>query len=207
VAAEEISAARTTHKGKFVQMRPMQLEDASITLAWRLGKRAAKLRDGAETTEDQAKWIASRPDNELNFIIETLPKKLPVGMISLVEIDFVFQRAEPARFLIGEERLARGLPVAAEALSLLYALAFGPLNLLELYGTMSEDNISMLKWHRYLGAKETGNLPKKVLIDGGLKTLMGIMLSQEDYRALVKPKLDRLLAFGTFENTTDQDIE
>ena len=205
--AKRISAARITHKGKFVQLRPIQLEDASLTLTWRMGKRATLLSDGAETVETQSDWIGSRPLSELNFIIEVLPGAFPVGMISLVDIDFASRRAEPARFLIGEESLTRGLPVAAEALSLLYALAFGSLHLLEVYGTMSEDNISMLKWHRYLGAKETGYLPKKVRIDGKLKSLMGIVLSQEDYWSLVKPKLDTLISFGSVESTREQEIE
>lgn len=202
---DRISASRTTLEGKFVQLRPIQLGDAPVTLAWRLGERAALLSDGSKTIEEQTEWIASRPRNELNFIIETLPGTLPLGMISLVDIDFKNRRAEPARFLIGEESLARGVPVAAEALSLLYELAFDTLNLCELYGTMSEDNALMLRWHRYLGAREMGYLPKEVLIDGSLKKLIGIELNEEDYRAVAKIKLDRLKRLGNLESKGEQE--
>jgi RimJ/RimL family protein N-acetyltransferase len=191
-----IESQRRRHEGTFVRLRPIRRGDAGTTLEWRLSKRAALLNGGARTVDEQAAWISARPAKELNFIIETIPSHLAVGMLSLVDIDLVARRAEPARFLIGEERAVRGVPVAAEALLLLYDLAFDALRLHELHGTVAEDNAAMLKWHRYLGVRETGPLPGEVRINGKQQALMGILVTQEDYRAVVRPRLGRLVALA-----------
>ena len=50
-------------------------------------------------------------------------------MLSLIGIDRVNAHAESARFLIGEEDAVKGIPVAVEAMKLLYALACDELGL------------------------------------------------------------------------------
>ena len=119
----------TLIKGAFVTLRPLSLSDASITLQWRQSSRAIFLNRGAQTHEEQERWISSRPMNEYNFII-CLQDDRPVGMVSLSDIDLTHRRAEPGRFLIGEEELVRGIPVAAESMKLLYTLAFEKILLL-----------------------------------------------------------------------------
>ena len=47
--------------GQYVVLRPLQVADAELTLAWRLNDRAALLNRGATTVAEQAQWIASRP--------------------------------------------------------------------------------------------------------------------------------------------------
>ena len=56
-------------RGEFVHLRPLGEHDAERTLRWRLGARAALLNRGAETVEQQAAWIRSRPASERNFVI------------------------------------------------------------------------------------------------------------------------------------------
>ena len=129
--------------GAHVTLRPLRVDDAALTLGWRQSDRATLLNRGAASVADQAAWIASRPNTELNFVIQ-LRSGQPVGMLSLVNIDEVNRRAEPARFLIGEPDAVRGLPVALEALKLLYELVFDQLELHRVYGTVVADNRLMV---------------------------------------------------------------
>ena len=68
--------------GKITRLRPITIDDAEITLKWRLSERAKLLQRGAKTIDEQRTWIASKlKTGELNFIIECKDK--PVGMIAL----------------------------------------------------------------------------------------------------------------------------
>ena len=183
-------------EGRFVRLRPLVESDDAITLAWRSSERAQLLNDGATTIADQRAWIADRGVDELNFIIEKVDGT-PVGMISLVNIDLREGSAEPARFLIGEERTCRGIPAAAEALSLLYALAFDQLRLTSLYGYVVEDNTLMIKWHRYFGMRTLGVGPETVTIGGQSHRLVKVVMTMDEYRSIARPRFASLLSFTT----------
>ncbi len=96
---------KPTLTGQFVNLRPLTVDDAELTFSWRQGARAVLLNQGAQTVEQQARWIANRPASEYNFIIET-KLQLQIGMLSLTEIDLVIRVGEPGRFLIGDEDAA-----------------------------------------------------------------------------------------------------
>ena len=74
--------------GQYVVLRQLRVDDAELTLGWRQSDRAILLNRGAASVADQAAWIASRPNTELNFVIQ-LRSGQPVGMLSLVAIDEV----------------------------------------------------------------------------------------------------------------------
>ena len=81
-------ASLPTLRGQWVNLRPLCEADAELTFAWRQGARAQLLNQGAESVEQQARWIANRPACEYNFIIETKTQR-PLGMLSLSGIDSV----------------------------------------------------------------------------------------------------------------------
>lgn len=58
------------------------------------------------------------------------------------------------RFLIGEEQLCEGKPIAFEAMLLLYELAFVKLDLDEVFGFIHKDNKLMIKWQKIMGMNE-----------------------------------------------------
>ena len=62
---------KPTLAGQFVDLRALTPDDAELTFAWRQGVRAILLNQGAQTVEQQRRWIAGRPASEYNFIIET----------------------------------------------------------------------------------------------------------------------------------------
>lgn len=181
--------------GEFVNLRPLVADDAELTLRWRLGDRAINLNRGAGDLEAQKAWIATRPSSEYNFIIE-LKDGVPVGMLSLVAVDHTNRRAEPARFLIGEEELAKGVPAAVEAMKLLYEFAFDTLKLRRMHGTIASDNKAMYKWQTYLGMKEEGRLREHYWINGHFQDAICVGLQEDEYRRVTLPRMRTLLALG-----------
>lgn len=176
-------------------MRPIETGDAEVTLQWRLGNRAKLLNRGAETVEEQRSWIQSRPSSELNFVIETW-KSQPVGCIALIDINFVHRRAESARFLIGDEEASRGLPIAVEAMKLLYEVAFDQLKLLRVYGVIAEENTLMLKWQKYLGMKEEGRLRRHSYINGRFQDHVAVGIFDSEFHEVALPRMNGLIALA-----------
>lgn len=181
--------------GEFVNLRLLDDKDAEVTLKWRESDRASLLNKGAQTIEDQAKWINSRPVNEYNFIIETKDEK-PLGMLSLVAIDTVNKRAESARFLIGDKDGAKGIPAAVEAMKLLYELAFYELKLNRVYGTIASDNKQMIKWQKYLGMKQEGVLRDHYFMNGSFQDAICLGILAEEYEKNALPKMKVLMKMG-----------
>ena len=180
-------------RGKFVRLRPIQVADAEMTFRWRQSERAALLNRGARTVAEQVAWIAARLPSEHNFIIELLATGRPVGMLSLTGIDVVHRHAEPGRFLIGEPEAVQGIPVAVEAMKLLYELAFERLALIRVYGTVPADNPLMLKWQKYLGMKEEGRLRSHYFLDGRFQDAICLGLLVDEYRAVTLPRMRVLI--------------
>jgi RimJ/RimL family protein N-acetyltransferase len=199
--------------GRFVTLRPLGVNDAEITQKWRTSGRAFLLNRGAQTVEEQREWIASRPfdpSRELNFVMllghrtslfptgavvpdELRREPLPLGMISLEDIDLVHHRAQPAHFLIGEEDAVKGIPVALEAVKLLYELAFDTLGLHRLFGPMSEENTFMLRFHKALGMKEEGRQRDHYFINGHYQDAILIGMLEDEYRTIAKPRIEALI--------------
>lgn len=184
---------KPTLTGQFVNLRPLTVADAELTFSWRQGARAVLLNQGAQTIEQQARWIANRPTSEYNFIIET-KLQLQIGMLSLTAIDPVNRVGEPGRFLIGDEDAAKGLPAAAEAMKLLYQLAFDILKLRRVWGLVASDNRRMIKWQAYLGMVQEGRLRQHLLIDGRLQDAVVFGLLDSEYRCVTLPRLESLIA-------------
>jgi RimJ/RimL family protein N-acetyltransferase len=166
--------------------------DAEVTFKWRQSSRAALLNKGAECLEDQRKWIESRPSSEVNFIIE-LKNGSPVGMISLISINHVNKNAESSRFLIGEEAMAQGIPVAIESMMLLYKHAFEILKLERVYGTMAEDNVLMLKWQKFFGMSQEGIMRRHFFINGKFQDAIMVGILKEEYLSKALPKMRLML--------------
>ena len=180
-------------RGDFVTLRPLQVADAELTLGWRRASRARFLNAGAQTVEQQAAWIAGRPDSEFNYVIE-LTDGRPVGMLSLSGIDPVHRHGAPGRFLIGDEAAVRGVPAAVEAMALLYRLAFDDLGLVRLCGIVVAENTLMTKWQKFLGMREEGVLRNHFFLDGRFQDGVFLGLLVEDYRTTTLPRMNALIA-------------
>ena len=179
--------------GEFVRLRPLDVADAELTYQWRYADRAKYLNRAASSVLAQVKWIESRPASEKNFIIE-LNNGLPIGMISLINIDHVNHHAESSRFLIGNEDAVKGIPAAVESMKLLYELAFDQLELVRISGTVAENNKLMIKCQKYLGMKEEGRLRKHLCQDGQYFDAVCLGVLVDEYRKVTLPRMNVLIA-------------
>lgn len=186
---------RNILRGTFVDLIPLTIDDAELTFKWRNLERAQFLNKGSASIDQQRAWIAARPESEINWIITLKQSGVKVGMLSLINININSRNAESARFLIGDEEAVKGIPVAAEAMKILYDFAFTHLNLHKVYGQIAAINKSMIKWQKYLGMKEEGVLREHLMIDDELQdaVIMGI-LSKEYLTS--KKKFDVLIGLG-----------
>jgi RimJ/RimL family protein N-acetyltransferase len=180
-------------RGEFVNLRPLQVGDAEMTFNWRRDERAKFLNQGATSVDQQAKWISTRPASEHNFIIE-LKSGLSVGMLSLISIDQANRHGEPGRFLIGNEDAVKGLPVAVEALKLLYELAFDHLELVRVCGIVAANNHLMIKWQKYMGMKEEGRFRNHLYQNGTFCDAIFLGLLIEEYRRFTLPRMNFLIS-------------
>jgi RimJ/RimL family protein N-acetyltransferase len=184
-----------TLSGEFVDLLPLTVEHARLSLQWRQSARAHNLNLGAQTVEQQAAWIAARPADEQNFVI-ALKTGTPVGMVSLCGIDAVNRHAESARFLIGDEDAVRGVPAAVEAMKLLYQRAFDDLGLVRVFGTISSDNTLMMKWQKFLGMREEGRMRQHYFINGHFQDAVMFGILAAEYRSQALPRMNSLIAAG-----------
>lgn len=182
-----------TLRGTYVDLRPLVREDAETTLRWRLSARARLLTLGAQSVEEQAAWIDARPAGEYNFII-ALKSGEPVGMLSLIGVSQINRHGESSRFLIGEEEAVRGIPVAVEAMKLLYEFAFDELKLARIFGTIASGNKLMVKWQIYLGMKEEGRMRRHYIFNGEFQDAVVLGLLEEEYRNEALPRMNALIA-------------
>lgn len=182
--------------GAFVDLRPLSPADAELSFQWRQSARARLLNVGAQSVEEQAAWISSRPTSEYNYMI-ALKSGQSVGMLSLVGINSTNRHAETARFLIGDEEAVKGVPAAVEAMKLLYALAFDTLGLKRLFGTVAANNMLMVKWQKYLGMKEEGRMRSHYFIDGQFQDAIVLGLLEDEYRQHALPRMTALMKMSS----------
>lgn len=180
-------------KGDIVTLRPITVDDAELTFAWRSSARATRfLQRGSTTVDEQRAWIVAKINtNELNFIIEYRDRS--VGMIALLDINNLHKSVQAGRFLIGEEEFVGKAPVAFKAELMLYDYAFDVLKMHKIYGDIMEDNHGMLKTKFYLGFKKDGILRDHYVFDGVYKNTIAISILEDEYRKVCRPKLVSLV--------------
>lgn len=180
-------------RGEFVDLQPLSAAHAGLTFAWRHSQRAVNLNLGANTVAEQARWIAGRPADERNFVI-VVKGGQAVGTLSLCAIDSHHRHAESGRFLIGDEAAVRGIPAAAEAMKLLYQLAFDSLGLVRVHGSIASDNTLMIKWQKFMGMKEEGRLRRHYFINGHFQDAVLFGILDDEFRNTALPRMNAMIA-------------
>ncbi|MFH0734102.1 MAG: GNAT family protein [bacterium] len=178
--------------GKHINLRLVDISDATVIVKWRNSPKAKYLNKGASTVEDQIKWIQNISNNEYNYIIET-KNNMPVGMISLYSINTQHKNAEVGRLILGDSELTIDLPVVYEALLLVMDFAFNELRLHRLYGTIFSDNLAMIKFNKYLGMREEGILRGHYLKNGEYQDIIVLGLLENEYKNTYRKKLITML--------------
>jgi len=180
-------------KGKFVQLRPIEIADAAITLKWRLSDRAKFMQSGSKTVEEQENWISNtlKKTNEITFIIEY--NNVPVGMFAICNINKVYRNCSIERLLIGEKEIVGKAPVAFESELLLCDYIFNEMNMHKVNGDIMEDNKDMIKFRKYLGYSFDGKLRDQYIINGAFKSTYLVSALHNEYNNKCRSRLMGLI--------------
>ena len=168
-------------QGQFAKLRKIVLEDAALTLKWRLSDRARLMQAGSKTVEEQEVWISNslKKQNEITFIIEF--NDLPVGMFAICNINKVYRHCSIERLLIGEKEIVGEYPIAFESELLLCDYIFNELDMHKINGDIMEDNKDMIKFRKYLGYSFDGVLRDQYIINNEFKSTLLVSVLEKEY--------------------------
>ena len=141
--------------GDRIVLRLLEQNDLPLTLLWRNQDTIRKWFINTDVIQE-AKHLAwferyTKLDNDFIFVI--LAKdldNLPVGQISLYNINWKIGRAEYGRLMIGNP-VAKGKGYARQATTLLLELAFNILNINEVFLEVKPDNKSAIAIYESAG--------------------------------------------------------
>jgi len=179
----------TFARGSWCYLRPIRVADSGLTFEWRNLDRASSLGGAPTDVESQVEWISSRPESELNFIICLASNDIPVGMISIIDINHHHGTVQTSRFLIGEEKLVAGLPIAVEAMYLCYERIFLEWNIRKVWGFVASTNWRMIKWQTFLGMKKEGVQEQQLIVGGEIVDAVLLGLTREHYLGYVQNRM------------------
>jgi diamine N-acetyltransferase len=150
-----------------VRLRLLEEADLEMTLGWRNQDEIRRwfYTSSVLTFEQHRNWVMNSympRDNDFIFVIESKSLGMPVGQISLYDIDFERRRGEYGRVMIGEPA-AGGKGLAREATRLILRFAFETLGLDEVYLSVFAHNQRAIRLYQACGFSVDGEE------DGSLK--------------------------------------
>ena len=169
-------------EGKFITLRKTTLDDAADIYKWRSGAAGIFMRQPENySLEAQQKWIVSRGNNEINYIICDKYSGEKVGTIGIYDINEADKVANVGRLLLSDTWLTKSNPFGLEALLLCYAYVFESMQFRKITGDIVGSNAEMVKLQIYLGMHQEGLLSKHVLINGQYQDLHILSLFAKDF--------------------------
>jgi len=142
-----------------ITLRLLERADLPLTLSWRNQDHIRNwfLNTNVILEEKHVAWFESYKELDSDFVFVILAKDLgniPVGQISLYNIDWSAKTAEFGRLMIGAP-LAQGKGYAKEATRLLLGYGFGIMGLKEIILEVKDDNETAMAVYRTSGFTET----------------------------------------------------
>lgn len=183
------------------ELRPVDAGDRDRLLIWRNSPQVAAFMysDHLITREEHDRWfdgLAGTPRRR-DWIVQL--DGAPVGLTSLVDIDFAQGRGTIARYLAQES--ARGLGLGAFAEFKIADHAFGPLGLRKLWSEVLATNQAALASHLSSGFQQEALLRAHVVKQNRPTDVIGLGLLAEEWRDRRESARSRLLAKG-FSDTS-----
>ena len=116
---------------------------------------------------------------ERRFVVETREKEL-IGLVELIEIDYIHRRAE-FQIIIAPHHQGKGFARFCIHKALDYS--FTILNLHKIYLSVAVDNTKALHLYQQCGFAEEGHLVGEFFIEGRYRDVKRMYILQEDYLA------------------------
>ncbi len=151
--------------GDRIILRLLEQNDLPLTLLWRNQDKVRKWFINTDVIQEDKHlaWFERYMKLDNDFIFVILAKdleNLPVGQISLYNINWEISRAEYGRLMIGPP-IAKGKGYARQATTLLLDFAFNILNLNVVFLEVKSDNKSAIAIYESAGfsiTKQSSNL-------------------------------------------------
>ena len=179
--------------GEFVYLDKVMLSDAEYIYKWRSSKSGELLhRPGGYSIESQRKWIESRPDTEVNYIICDNNTGREVGMIGIYDVNVIDKVSNCGRLILDYKYIEQGSPYGLEALILCYSYIFNEMGFRKITGTINARNEKVISLQSYLGMTQEGSLKKHTLTQGKYEDLLIFSLFAEKFEGY-KEKVNKLL--------------
>lgn len=133
----------------------------------------------------QEQWLENHygDKTDFRFIIETVEDG-PVGIATLVEIDWKNRRAEHGIKLTSKEHRSKG--IGTDAVMAIMRYAFDELGLNRLDGSWFDNNTASIGLYKKLGWKEEGVRRKYIYKQGEYRDLVITGILASEYYDLVK---------------------
>lgn len=180
--------------GKYIVLRKAEEKDAEDMFRWRSSYSGRFMRVSLDfSVENQRKWIRSRGENEINYIIVDKLTNESVGAISILDVNEADKIISVGRLLLDDKFLQQSRPYGMEALLLTYDYVFNIMDFRKVTGEILEVNEAMVKLQRFLGMKQEGLLEKHVLINGNYENICIMSIFKEQFNTVYKKKVDFLL--------------
>lgn len=147
------------YEGKAIRLRLLSEEDLPLTMAWRNKERSRGMFRKREviSKEGHGLWFQSylAREDDFVFVIETRDG-LPIGQISLYQVNPPTGDAELGRMMIGEDAFLRK-GHALEAIELLVGTTAPALGLEEVYLEVRLENLPAIGLYKKAGFMEDGH--------------------------------------------------
>ncbi|CRL60228.1 spermidine N1-acetyltransferase [Proteus mirabilis] len=163
-----------------IKLRPLEREDLSFV--HQLDNNASVMRYWFEEPYEAFIELSDlyekhiHDQSERRFIAESEGTK--VGLVELVEIDYVHRRAE---FQIIIAPAHQGHGYAARAAKLAMDYAFSVLNLYKLYLIVDKENAKAIHIYEKLGFKKEGDLIDEFFVNGAYRSAIRMCTFQAPY--------------------------
>lgn len=187
-------------------LRPVDASDRERLLAWRNSPQVAAFMysDHLISRDEHDRWfdgLAGHPRRR-DWIV--LLDGAPVGLTSLVDIDFAQGRGTIARYLAEES--ARGFGLGGFAEFKIADHAFGPLGLRKLWSEVLATNQAALASHLSSGFQREALLRAHVVKQGRPVDVIGLGLLAEEWGEGRASARARLIAKGFGETALDTPL-
>ncbi|MFB4168220.1 GNAT family N-acetyltransferase [Virgibacillus sp. JSM 102003] len=170
--------------GERVRLRKMSSEDASTYHRWRNDIEIMHFADSSLdvfTYADTEKFVKNitESNNSRIYMIEELEANNPIGITSLINIDYGNRNAE-CNISIGDKSYW-GKGFGQESFRLLLDFAFNELNLHKVYLRVFSFNKGAIKLYQKLGFYEEGELIEQFYRDGSWHNVIFMGLLKRNY--------------------------
>ncbi|MBD1221296.1 UDP-4-amino-4,6-dideoxy-N-acetyl-beta-L-altrosamine N-acetyltransferase [Virgibacillus halodenitrificans] len=164
-------------------LRKVVEEDLEMIMKWRISSEVTKYMysDPELTIEKQRKWYKEIMENQQfeKYWVIQLDSGVPVGLISINNIDYVNQHASWAYYLGNIEAKGKGLARILECN--IYDYAFNNLNLNKLWCEVLEFNEKVVQMHEKFGSKIEGKFKEHIYKNGEYHNIIRMAILNEEW--------------------------